>query len=170
MIHTPLLSSAPGSARLPSAQRTSPRASALVTLVVTTLLALALGGCDYIWEPPEVAAERLMKATANRDKRTIGEYIEDRTLESKLFRLAGHFDGPRYQGYNNFWRVDGPPEEDETSGFTYVWVLVDIPPARGSGFADVGTTEVVLEMKRDIVRWTVHDVQGIDDLLTRLER
>lgn len=133
-------------------------------------VALSASACDLIWEPPETAAERLMRATAARDKRVIGEFIEDRELASKMHRLAGWFNGPRYKGTSNFWRIDGEPEKDDGNGYTYVWVIVDIPPPQGSGFAAGTTTDIVLEMERDFLRWTVRDVQGIDDLLSRLDR
>ncbi|OIP30847.1 MAG: hypothetical protein AUK47_23950 [Deltaproteobacteria bacterium CG2_30_63_29] len=146
------------------------RRTKVAGVLLLVVLTLFVPGCKLIFEPADDAADRLFEALVTRDFRTMEELLKDDELRGKARRLSGIFNSPPFKGKAGYWNIE-LVEEDEPTGFTYVYVTFEIPIAsksvRGSKHKDV---EVILEMKREWLRWTVTNIDYLDDLIKQVER
>lgn len=126
--------------------------------------------CKLVFEPAEDAVNRLFEAVVLRDIRTQEDLIEDGELREKIRHLTAPFNSPPFKGKAGFWNIE-LVEEDESNGYTYVYVTFDIPieskSIRGSQSKQV---EIILEMKREWLQWTVLNIDYLDDLIKQVER
>ena len=140
--------------------------------VVFTLVATLCPGCKLIFEPPEDAAERFVEGVALRKDVVIKEFISDSDLYHDVMELSNEFRMPPYKSQSDFWRIDGV-EEDESNGYTYVYILVEVimpTSKRSRAHRKPREIELVLEMERNNLQWSIYKIDGIKDLTRAIQR
>ncbi|MDX9722357.1 MAG: hypothetical protein RBU37_16555 [Myxococcota bacterium] len=145
---------------------------ATTRLVGVLAIALLLPGCKLIFEPPEDCLARLFEALVSKDYGAVERLLDDPAMMDDLRVLAAAFNSPLYKGKTGYWKTV-EVEVDEETGLTYAFVEVEVPQPSPKGSRKAIQSkyyEIVFEMERNWLVWTIYYIEDIDILLKAIDR